>query len=144
MGFDTLVDCSSFVSSAIGQVGVSAGQVSHAIGELTKAMGACSHAEGYNSKASGECSRAEGSRGMRRNHIIIEDTEIPPTTISSLFEKKPVKIGVDKIVKMSIVRKSSLPERQTTTLTVDNAKINWDIFEKNFGLFNQGDIVFHR
>lgn len=42
MGFDDLVDCSSFVSSAIGQMGVSVGQASHAIGELTKAVGAYS------------------------------------------------------------------------------------------------------
>ena len=133
MGFDDLVDCSSFVSSAIGQMGVSVGQASHAIGELTKAVGAYSHVEG--------CNYAEESRGMRRNYGII-DTEIPPTTISSLFEKKSVKI--DKIVKMSIVRKSSLPERQTTTLTIDNEKINWGVLEKNFGPFNQGDIIFHR
>ena len=42
MGFDDLVDCSSFVSSAIGQMGHSAGAVSHAIGELSKVVGAYS------------------------------------------------------------------------------------------------------
>ena len=135
MGFDDLVDCSSFVSSAIGQMGVSVGQASHAIGELTKAVGAYSHVEG--------CNYAEESRGMRRNYGII-DTEIPPTTISSLFEKKSVKI--DKIVKMSIVRKPLLKvdEIKSATLTVDNEKINWGVLEKNFGPFNQGDIIFHR
>lgn len=111
MGFDDLVDCSSFVSSAIGQMGHSASAVSHAMGELSKAMGTYSHAYGYDSMS---C-------------------------------KQTIKLSA--IVKMSIVRKSSLPERQTTknaTLTVDNAKINWDILEKNFGPFNKGDVIFHR
>ena len=46
MGFDDLVDCSCFISSAIGQVGCSAEQASYAIGELNKAMGSYSHVEG--------------------------------------------------------------------------------------------------
>lgn len=49
MGFDDLIDCSSFVSAAIGQVGVSAEHASHAIGELSKALNGYSHAEGYDS-----------------------------------------------------------------------------------------------
>ena len=115
MGFDDLVDCSSFVSAAIGQVGYSAEEVGHAIGKLSKAMSDYSYAEG--------CS-------------------------SSLSCRQPT---VKNIVMMSIIRKGSLPERQITidriknaTLTVDNAKIDWDILEKNFGPFNKGDIVFHK
>ena len=53
MGFD---DCrlfgeqtASFISSAIGQMGHSAGAASHAIGELSKALNGYSHAEGYSS-----------------------------------------------------------------------------------------------
>ena len=51
MGFDDLVDCSSFVS-AIGQVGCSAEQASYAIGELNKAVGSYSYAEGCSSSLS--------------------------------------------------------------------------------------------
>ena len=94
MGFDDLVDCSSFVSAAIGQMGHSAGAASHAIGELTKALNGYSHAEGYSSLSSRQ-----------------------PTVVLS---KSPVRSST--IVKMSIVRKSGLPERQTT-----------DVLEKNFG-----------
>ena len=46
MGYDDLVDCSSFISSAIGQVGHSASQASHAIGVISKALGGHGHAEG--------------------------------------------------------------------------------------------------
>lgn len=49
MGFDDLVDCSCFISSAIGQVGYSAEQVSHAIGKLSEAMSSYSYAEGSSS-----------------------------------------------------------------------------------------------
>jgi hypothetical protein len=64
---------------------------------------------------------------------------------SSSLSRLPVRPST--IIKMSIVRKSSLPERQTTknaTLTVDNAKINWDVLEKSFGPFNKGDLIFHK
>lgn len=50
MGFDDLVDCSSFVSAAIGQMGHSVGAASHAIGELSKALNGYSHAEGYSNE----------------------------------------------------------------------------------------------
>jgi hypothetical protein len=46
MGFDDLVDCSSFVSAAIGQMGCKADVYSHAVGELSKAMRGYSHVEG--------------------------------------------------------------------------------------------------
>lgn len=108
MGFDDLVNCSSFVS-AIGQIGYSAEQVSHAIGKLSEAVGSYSHAEGS-------------------DRLFVRQFIRPST-----------------VIKMSIVRKSGLPERQTTaTLTVDNEKIDWNVLEKNFGPFNKGDIVFHK
>lgn len=136
MGFD---DCrlfgeqtASFVSAAIGQVGVSAGQASHAIGELTKALNGYSHAEG--------CSNSTESRGLRRNHGII-DTVIQPTSISSLFEKKHISIG--RVVKMSIVRKPVLKFNETNSVAF-GTKIDWDVLEKNFGPFNSGDVVFYK
>ena len=97
MGFDDLVDCSCFISSAIGQVGCSAEQASYAIGKLSEAMSSYSYAEGS----------------------------------SSLPRRQPT---VKNVIKMSIVRKSGLPERQTTaTLTIDSEKIDWNVLEKNFG-----------
>lgn len=52
MGFDDLVDCSYFISSAIGQVGCSAEQASYAIGKLSEAVGSYSYAEGCSSSLS--------------------------------------------------------------------------------------------
>lgn len=117
MGFDDLVDCSSFVSAAIGQMGHSAGQASYAIGELSKALNGYSHAEGYScndvpknlvgiggfTKDGYEFLKADGSW---------EEVKLPKKQITA-----------KNIIKMSIVRKSGLPERQTT-----------DVLEKNFGL----------
>ncbi len=136
MGFDDLVDCSSFVSAAIGQVGYSAGAASHAIGELSKAMGGYSHAEGYSSnvpkdliglggftKDGYEFLKADGSW---------EEVKLPKKQIT-----------IDRIVKMSIVRKPLVKFDGTKSVTFD-AKIDWDILEKNYGPFNRGDIVFYK
>lgn len=96
MGFDDLVDCSSFFS-AIGQVGYSFKEASHAISELSKAVGAYSHAEGYSSevprdliglggftKDGYEFLKADGSW---------EEVELPKKQIT-----------IDRIVKMSVYR----------------------------------------
>lgn len=98
MGFDDLVDCSSFVSAAIGQMGHSAGAASHAIGELSKALNGYSHAEGYScsdipkdligiggfTKDGYEFLKADGSW---------EEVKLPKKQIT-----------IDRIVKMSIYR----------------------------------------
>lgn len=115
MGFDDLVDCSSFVSAAIGQMGHSAGAASHAIGELTKAVNGYSHAEGYSSLSSRQ-----------------------PTVVLS---KSPVRLST--IVKMSIIREPLLKFNETNSVAF-GTKIDWDVLEKNFGPLNSGDIVFHK
>jgi hypothetical protein len=127
MGFDDLVDCSSFVSAAIGQMGHSAGAASHAIGELSKALNGYSHAEGYScndvpkdliglggfTKDGYEFLKADGSW---------EEVKLP---------KKQITIG--RVVKMSIVRKPLLKFDGTKSVAF-GTKIDWDILEKNFGL----------
>lgn len=98
MGFDDLVDCSSFVSAAIGQMGHSVGAASHAIGELSKAVSGYGHAEGYSSNAvpkdliglggftkdGYEFLKADGSW---------EEVKLPKKQIT-----------IDRIVKMSVYR----------------------------------------
>lgn len=81
MGFDDLVDCSSFVSAAIGQVGYSASAVSYAIGELTKALNGYSHAEGCMTLAKGDYVHVVGDNRSPKKQTVI-----------------------DKIVKMSVYR----------------------------------------
>ena len=98
--------------------------ISSAIGQMGHSASAASHAIGELSKAVGAYSHAEG--------------------YGSLPCRQPTEKRVVTIVKMSIVRKSSLSERQTTTLTIDSEEINWDVLEKNFGLLNRGDVVFYK
>ena len=100
-------------------------QTASAIGQMGHSAGAASHAIGELSKALNGYSHAEGYS-------------------SSLPCRQST---VKNVIMMSIVRKSGLPERQTTknaTLTVDNAKINWDVLEKSFGPWDRGDIVFYK
>lgn len=65
---------------------------------------------------------------------------------SSLSCRQPTVKRMANVICASIVRKPlvKFDETKSVTLTVDNAKINWDVLEKNFGSFNKGDIVFHK
>lgn len=97
--------------------------ISSAIGQVGCSAEQVSHAIGKLSEACSSYSHVEGS-----DRLSVRQSIRPST-----------------VIKMSIVRKSGLPERQTTaTLTFDNTKIDWDVLERNFGPLNKGDIVFHK
>ena len=83
-------------------------QTASAIGQMGHSAGAASHAIGELSKALNGYS-------------------------SSLPFRQTTEKRLSTIVKMSIIRKSGLPERQTT-----------DVLEKSFGPFNKGDLIFHK
>ena len=99
-------------------------QTASTIGQMGHSVKEASHAIGKLSKAVGAYSHAEGYSSL-------------PCRQST----------VKNVIMMSIVRKSGLPERQTTknaTLTIDSEKIDWNVLEKNFGPWDRGDIVFYK
>lgn len=93
-------------------------QTASAIGQMGHSAGAASHAIGELSKALN----------------------------SNLPCRQATQSTMKSVIMMSIVRKPVLKisEIKGATFTVDNAKIDWDVLEKNFGPFNKGDIVFHK
>ena len=87
-------------------------QTASAIGQMEQSAGAVSHAIGKLSEAMGDCSHVVGYSSL----------PVRQTTVKN-------------VVMMSIIRKPVLKidEIKEATITIDNAKINWDIIEKNFG-----------
>ena len=86
-----------------------------AVGQMGHNAEAVSHAIGKLSTALGACSHAEG--------------------YNSLAYRQPIKKKISNVICASIVRKPliKIDEIKNATITIDNAKIDWDILEKNFG-----------